>query len=216
VKYNPEKNFGNAWIESPGYNTYVLTDADTVGDVEVARRPFWLEPAAFLERFEPVAGSEGTVMTIFGNFSISTGTPDVILGEGVDPALSSTCAVQTWSSSQITCVVPALPAGFYHVRPRLPGHGFVEGVPEAFQSLLLLDAAPAATVTSGFGGGMDITLNGSGLGAAGEEVDIEIVACGQLCDVTSHSYTNLTCRTRELLTPETLAKYRHRESSSAI
>ena len=50
--------------------------------------------------------------------------------------------------------------------------------------------------------------------AAGEEVDIEVVACGQPCDVTNHSYSHITCRTRELVTPETLAVYRHRESSS--
>merc|ERR1719506_3683259 len=63
----------------------------------------------------------------------------------------------------------------------------------------------ADVLTSGVGGGVDVTLTGEKLGSGAlEDLDIGVQICAQACTPLAAGPTSLTCRTGEMMTPSTL------------
>lgn len=119
---------------------------------------------------------------------------------------------------QVTCLVPELPGGLYSVRPRTAS-GYVRAYHTPFLSKLAVTSytqigGQDAKLVGGYGGGVDIVLQGYGLGDASKAVLHSIEMCGLPCEVQTHTYSELVCRAPELLTLDALFRYNHRESDS--
>jgi hypothetical protein len=73
-------------------------------------------------------------------------------------------------------------------------------------------ASPQATavtpVLGGFGGGIPITITGRGFAPLATGATT-VTVCGQLCAITSASYTSVTCVTPTIATPTSLAAFAH-------
>jgi IPT/TIG domain len=148
----------------------------------------------------PTQGSAGTVLTVNGRgFGASVSTSSVTIG-GFGCAINAT----SWSDTTFRCVVGASPADTHAVQVEIVGKGFawVNGTTAVtFRSLL--GVASVGPLLGGFGGGVAITVTGSGFAPA-SSLRTVVTLCGRVCNVVSSSYSSVTCLTPSITTQETL------------
>jgi hypothetical protein len=153
----------------------------------------------------PASGSRNTVVTItgtsFGNYSANH---TVTMG-GAPCNINATA----WTTTRIVCSVGAAPAGAQRVLVMLAGRGLAKfsnaALPVTFTSLLSVTGVSQSSV--GMGGGVTLTVTGSGF-AASELGGSNIVAlCNTNCTVTSAAYDSLNCTTAPLVTQPALTAF---------
>ncbi|XP_047483519.1 fibrocystin-L-like isoform X2 [Penaeus chinensis] len=113
--------------------------------------------------------------------SPSGDAPEVLVG-GV------TCPVNSYDNNYITCQYPQIGGGSHLVQVRDPVYGSSNSDLKITFDLVVTDISPE----QGSFGGAEVTVRGRGFDPEGG-TDVNI--CGQKCDVTSSTFTAITCMT---------------------
>ena len=144
----------------------------------------------------PTSGPTGTLLTITGSgFGATISNSSVYIA-------NLPCPVTTWSDTSAVCTVGEVPAGTYPVDLYIGNEGLAYVASQAAASATSFTANLSVTATSemtgGYGGGTLLTITGSGFST---NVSANVLSiCNTQCNVTSASYTQLTCLTDTLAT----------------
>jgi hypothetical protein len=148
-----------------------------------------------LTAVSPLTGSSGAVLTLTGSgFGASQGASKVYVG-GVE------CVVSAFADASITCTLGTTPAGQHAVLVSIGTNGYsASATPFLFTSALTISSV--APLSGGYGGGVLLTVTGSGFsGVTGED---SVNVCNAKCLVQSASYGQITCLTTPLVTLDRL------------
>ena len=149
---------------------------------------------------KPQTGSSGTVITVSGSGFTSATTVEVG-GVACTPITGQT-------STSLSCTVQNTPAGTYPVNVIIPSQGLAY-VATANVTLTSFTASLAVTgvtpLSSSYGGGVSITLTGSGFGTLANQTIVSI--CNTNCSVVSSTYNKVVCTTDALSTLDRIQKY---------
>ena len=148
----------------------------------------------------PQTGGIGTVITVTGN-GFTASTTVEIGGVACTPVTGQT-------STSLSCTVQATPAGTYPVNVIIAGSGLAYVTPQNVSTTSFtssLSVTGVAPLASSYGGGVSITVTGSGFGTLGNQTIVNI--CNTNCTVTSATFTQLVCTTDALSTLDRIQKY---------
>jgi hypothetical protein len=117
------------------------------------------------------------------------------------------CAPTAWNDVTIQCTAPLLTAGLWPIRV-LDANGQFSNTLSISIELIIstaslggasVSATDGSTLNSGFGGGLPLTLRGSGLGDASQ---VSVKVCGEECAITHSNTTTTICTTPSITTAE--------------
>ena len=154
-----------------------------------------------LSSISPASGSQGTVVTITGAL---LGTPSSDSSVSIGGAVCVPVSSSSWTDTSITCTVGAAAAGTQVVLVTVAGLGLAVTASSPVVFTAALHVSTTSPSTGGFGGGLALSLTGSGFaplstGATGVSV------CGLPCKVTAATYSAVTCLTPPVTTAQSLA-----------
>jgi len=126
----------------------------------------------------------------------------VAFGNAPTPADNILCEASSWSGTNVTCSLPmrTLPGGTWDVRVWVAAaNGWSSGkrvvilpaVEAVEASGLSLSTGDNGTLASGHGGGIELTLRGTGLGLSAS--DTSVTVCGMPCLTVASNGTSATC-----------------------
>ena len=98
---------------------------------------------------------------------------------------TSSCPVQSLTSSQIVCNLGQNAAGTYSVLVQITDQGYSNSYSSFTYDLTLNSLSSAQGSTAG---GLSLTISGSGFDSSSL-----VTICGNKCTVTQSSYSSLTC-----------------------
>lgn len=119
----------------------------------------------------------GTVLTIMGS-DFGSATGNVTLG-------GLSCVVQTWGTSEITCLTPAGQGTNLAVVVRIPGGPTSQGFAFSYSKPGITGMSPSTVSTAG---GTVLTIHGSSFGTSGT-----VKIGGVNCSVQSWAHTQIEC-----------------------
>ena len=165
---------------------------------------YTLSATPSITRVLPTSGVQGTVLTVLGTGFASYGAPGITIG-------GAPCAVTTYNSTAISCIVGPTPGGWHRVLVNASGGAGLAVKPQTTNAALvnftaLLSVTSMSTNRSSFGGGNVMQLRGSGFAdpGAGNGSTTTITFCNAQCNVVSSTYNAVTCTTGSTLTPALL------------
>lgn len=143
----------------------------------------------------------GDILTIAGVNLSGAGVIVKLLQPGeLFGASSSVCVPVSASATEINCTVPELSAGLYKVVVQVSDKGYSKessgGAADIVYGLSVDSFSPSA---SGFGGGLILTIAGSGFPSTPSE-SFSISVCHRQCTIVSLMYSSVSC----ILPPITL------------
>ena len=154
----------------------------------------------------PTTGTSGTVITVSGrSFGAFNANNAVEIG-GVPCIINSA----SWTATSFTCVVGLTPAGQYGVVVTISGQGaaYVDTASliaaTTFTSQLLVTSVGSQT-TSGYGGGVNLLIRGTGFAATTTSSVVNV--CNAPCTVVSSNYSTIVCTTTTLNTLDRMRAY---------
>ncbi|XP_033119895.1 fibrocystin-L-like [Anneissia japonica] len=128
----------------------------------------------------PLSGNAGDTVTITGtHFGSSTADVEVKIDDIY-------CIVSNVTSTKITCEVPPHAAGIYTIEASVFNLGKAASE-TTFQYILTVSGSSPAD--GSFAGGKMLNITGSGF----DEERTTVKVCGNICKVTSGTYTHLQC-----------------------
>lgn len=130
----------------------------------------------------PISGAADDTLVIYGQGFASDCSRNIV---GVGGAA---CAVDSCTTSEITCTLAAQAAGTYPVTVSITGEGYASSEANFTYTLLLSDASPSSV---GLGGGLAVTITGKGFSPAVDGTRASV--CSAPCRVTSSSTSELVC-----------------------
>ena len=96
-----------------------------------------------------------------------------------------TCVVSVVTETTIECTVPTRAAGAYSVFVHVKGKGLSQEVTDGSSALTYkLAVDQVSPIECGHGGGLELTVTGSGFPINSGDRDVEIKVCDSLCQVT--------------------------------
>ncbi len=104
--------------------------------------------------------------------------------------LADTCTVNGVADDTIDCTVPSRSAGTYDVLVHIAGLGLADGDAEINY---LLDISSFSPVSSGYGGGVTLTLAGEGFPEMSADEPITVSVCDNECNIVTSSRNQLEC-----------------------
>ena len=154
---------------------------------EAATAPslFDVSTSPTLTGVSPSSGAAGQTFVVSGSgFSVDCNGNTVQLGKRI--AVCTSCGV-----NELSCIVPNQPAGAHSIRVHVDGIGFAKTVDFGvifsqevqLASVQTADSAISAPVQVAWGGGIRLTIVGTGFGNAPSAMDVKI--CGKPCVVSS-------------------------------
>ena len=150
----------------------------------------------------PETGISGNDIEITGaNFGIDPTSVSVLilnqLGDWEYGSMESSCTVSTVTDTSIMCTLPAKAAGTYLVVVHVVGQGLATSGPTINYDLTITSLSPSQC---GNGGGVEVTITGSGFPETTSDVEseseeslISVSFCSTECRVTSSSLTEVRC-----------------------
>ena len=148
----------------------------------------------------PQSGWAGQAITITGAGFAAGATVDI---GGVACA-----SVQLLSSTSLSCAVGSTGAGTYPVNVIVPGLGLAltpAANAASMQYTSQLAVSAISPLASGYAGGVNLTLTGSGFGALPNQTVVSV--CNTNCTVQQVSYGSLICTTDALSTLDRIQTY---------
>ena len=137
--------------------------------------------------------TEGDNITIIGE-RLEGDNVAVKLHNLADESIVGDCEVHFQNDSVIVCTVPALSAGDYQTVVRIPTTGYSlersDGSAGFNYGLALEGFEPAM---SGNGGGVTLTISGSGFPQSEGSNNLAVSICETPCTVTTSSFASVTC-----------------------
>lgn len=108
-------------------------------------------------------------------------------------ASASVCITVTVSATEINCIVPELSAGLYKAVVQVSDQGYSkeasDGTADVNYGLSVESFSP---LTSGHGGGLTLTITGSGFSSIPSD-SFSISVCQKQCNIVSMMYSNVSC-----------------------
>ena len=145
--------------------------------------------------------SAGDVITINGQ-NLDGDTVSVKLVSIAAASFQSSsllCEIIATSEAQINCTIPEAAAGSYEVVVLADDKGYsIESSASSAMIEYALEVSSFSPQFGGFGGGLPLTLYGSGFPAQYTESDFQIDLCGKVCTIISSSFASITCLTPEM------------------
>ena len=148
----------------------------------------------------PQSGQSGTVITVTGTGFTAATTVEI---GGVQCT-----GITGQTATTLSCTVQTSPAGVYPVNVIVPGQGLAYVTAANVATTMFTSALTVTGISplvSGYGGGVNITLSGSGFGTLGNQSIVQI--CNTNCSVVSATYNQLVCTTDALSTLDRIQKY---------
>ena len=137
--------------------------------------------------------TEGDNITIVGE-QLSGDSMDVRLYNQVDESIVGDCTVVFSNATVVVCTVPPLSASTYKVVLSIVETGLSiegsEGSANVMYDLTVSDFHPAE---SGSGGGVTLTISGSGFPPSGVTANLLVSICGVPCRVLSSFFSSINC-----------------------
>jgi plastocyanin len=102
------------------------------------------------------------------------------------------CAVQSWTTTQFTCMVPEMTAGHYHMRVRVPGSGLAAHPADHASEFTVTSGLTFTSVTPRTGsveGGLTVTITGSGFSY--ENADNTVTVGGSPAHILNSTFEQL-------------------------
>lgn len=136
----------------------------------------------------------GDILTIAGVNLSGAGVMVKLLQPGeLFGASSSVCVAVSDSATEINCTVPEISAGLYKVVVQVSDKGYSKeasgGAADIVYGLSVDSFSPSA---SGFGGGLMLTIAGSGFPSTSSE-SFSISMCHRQCTIVSLMYSSVSC-----------------------
>ena len=148
----------------------------------------------------PEIGISGSDIQISGeNFGNDPSSVSVVILSEFEEweygSTESSCAVQSVTDTSITCSLPVKPAGEYQVVVHVAGKGLAASSSTISYELTVTSFSP---IECGNGGGVEITITGSGFpdvasSETSDESSIFVLFCSTECLVISSSLTEVKC-----------------------
>ena len=154
---------------------------------------FSLSASPSIASIQPSFGPAGTQLTIEGSAFNTNKCEEynILLG-------ARKCAVVACSDVSVTCIVPEQAAGVYDVSLNIVGLGRaslpVDGIAVFNQTLLLNSVIPSEM---SFGGGILLTIRGSGFGSDAGLVDVQV--CNRHCSVVASNGSSIMCQSKAIV-----------------
>ena len=98
---------------------------------------------------------------------------------------TSSCSVQSLTSTQIVCNLGQNAAGTYPVLVQITDQGYSNSYSSFTYDLTIISLSSSQGSTAG---GLSLTISGSGFDSTSL-----VTICGNKCTVTQSSYSSLTC-----------------------
>lgn len=161
-----------------------------------------------LTRIRPNTGSVGTVLQVTGT---GFGSTPPVTDDGTLIFIGGApCSVLTgtWTTTNFNCTIGNVPAGTHRALVILGNVGLARATSTVLTALTVpLVLTSITPTTMGVGAGLPVTLTGTGF-ATDETNGKNTINIGDVpCDVTSTTYTSLTCIPRPAFTPAALDLY---------
>ena len=102
---------------------------------------------------------------------------------------SSTCSIQSLTSTQIVCTLGQNTAGTYPVLVQITDQGYSNSNVTFTYDLTL---ASLSSSQGGTAGGLSLTISGTGFDSSASNSTL-VTICGNKCTITQSSYSSLTC-----------------------
>ena len=160
----------------------------------------------------PLSGPAGTTLVISGSGFASTAASIAATSVTIGGSPCDVVPAQS-AATRITCILSAVPAGSHAILAYIPGAGMAQQAPNnrtLFTSSLTATAMSRSIV--GLGGGVPITITGSGFFWSGALTALPTVGsqtvtiCNAPCAVTAVTPKSLTCIVGPLATQAALAQ----------
>ena len=188
--------FGVATADTPGAWVHCLDRADmplgTCGTeapplpTTVSTTPFYNltytdSEAVFRCEFDYNEDSTPLLATVSPN-TVTSEALITVTGTGftVQPVVTIgfyNCAVQSWSTTQFTCMAPEMTAGHYHVKVHVPGSGFAAHPADHSSEFAVTSELTLASVSPRTGsveGGLTVTITGTGFSEENAENSVTV------------------------------------------
>jgi len=104
---------------------------------------------------------------------------------------TSSCSIQSLTSSRIVCILGQNTAGTYQVLVQIINQGYSNRNLTFTYDLTLTSLSSSQGSTAG---GLSLTVSGSGFDSTSSSYNSTLVTiCGNKCTITQSSYSSLTC-----------------------
>ena len=137
--------------------------------------------------------TEGDNITIIGE-QLSGDSVNVRMYNQVDESIVGDCTVVFSNATVVVCTVPPLSASTYKVVLSIVETGLsIEGSEGSANVLYGLTVNNFLPTVSGSGGGVTLTISGSGFPPSGVTANLLVSICGVPCRVLSSSFSSIDC-----------------------
>jgi hypothetical protein len=153
------------------------------------------------ESFSPTTSVGGRISIVGQNFETDNSKFEVTFAGVASP---DTVAI---SKLAIFSVIPSVPALVVVPRMRVHALGYAWAAATLPALQLLPSVKRLRPVASSYGGGQLVTIFGNSFWTEQMSADVAVTVCGRPCAFVSATLTTVVCRTPDVLTAESIAKW---------